>query len=209
MKITRLHLLLLLIIVGLGGFYGIRYYQNLARIKEEQLRQQLRRAEELRQLTLQQQEAERQQRLREALLAREAVAVAGEYYQIARQQGKDISAGQPILRQAKDFLNNQQYDSARRLAHQAVDIFRTAPLAELKYSVKPGDSLWKISAMKRHYRRGFLWPIIYRANKEKIRNPRLIYPRQVFRIPKSNLKKYLTLREARRWQKYLEAIGGE
>lgn len=206
MKITRLHLLLLVIIVGLVGFYGIRHYQRIARIKEEQLRDELRRAEELRRLAFQQQESERQQKLKEALLAKEAVAVAGEYYRIARQQGKDVTAGQMVLRQAKEFLNHEQYESSRKLAHQAIELFQQAPLLELKYRVKSGDSLWKISAMKRHYHYGCLWPIIWRANKSKIRNPRLIYPRQVFRIPKSNLTEYLTPTEAKRLKRYLSEI---
>ncbi|MCB1504925.1 MAG: LysM peptidoglycan-binding domain-containing protein [Hyphomicrobiaceae bacterium] len=50
------------------------------------------------------------------------------------------------------------------------------------YVVERGDSLWRIS--ERHYRRGYLWPEIQRANTEKIDDPDLIYPCQRFYLPK-------------------------
>lgn len=50
------------------------------------------------------------------------------------------------------------------------------------YTVKRGDSLWRIS--KRHYRLGRYFRTIYRANKRKIRRARLIYPCQRFHLPR-------------------------
>ncbi len=55
---------------------------------------------------------------------------------------------------------------------------------EINYTVVKGDYLWKIAKMKEHYGNGFAWPMIYKANRDKIKNPDLIYPKQVFRIPK-------------------------
>lgn len=49
------------------------------------------------------------------------------------------------------------------------------------------DCLWKISGYKFHYGNPRLWPAIYRANKAKIKNPDLIYPGQVFKIPPKSL----------------------
>ena len=49
------------------------------------------------------------------------------------------------------------------------------------YVVKRGDSLWRIA--RRHYNRGSLYPVIHRANRSKIRVPRLIYPCQRIRLP--------------------------
>ncbi len=34
------------------------------------------------------------------------------------------------------------------------------------------------------YNDPFLWPVIYEANKKKIKNPNLIYPGQNFEIPR-------------------------
>lgn len=49
------------------------------------------------------------------------------------------------------------------------------------YTVKSGDSLWKIA--QRFYGNGTQWRKIYEANKSKIKNPDLIYPGQKFVIP--------------------------
>ncbi len=50
------------------------------------------------------------------------------------------------------------------------------------YTVKPGDCLWKISAKKDIYGDGYVWSLIYDANKDQIKNPNLIYPKQVLKI---------------------------
>ncbi|PJZ39826.1 lipoprotein LipL71 [Leptospira kmetyi] len=47
----------------------------------------------------------------------------------------------------------------------------------------PADCLWRISKDKRHYGTAKLWRRIYEANRSKIRNPNLIYPKQVLLIP--------------------------
>lgn len=50
------------------------------------------------------------------------------------------------------------------------------------YTVKKGDSLWKIS--QAYYGSGSKWPTIYNANKSVIgKNPNLIYPGQKLVIP--------------------------
>ena len=49
------------------------------------------------------------------------------------------------------------------------------------YTVKSGDSLWSIA--KRFYGNGAQYPKIYEANKDKIKNPNLIYAGQVLTIP--------------------------
>ena len=48
-------------------------------------------------------------------------------------------------------------------------------------TVARGDSLWRIS--QKSYGSGDLYPLIFKANKGKIRNPDLIYPSQVFVLP--------------------------
>jgi nucleoid-associated protein YgaU len=47
-----------------------------------------------------------------------------------------------------------------------------------------GDNLWNIARV--HYGTGFHHTVIYGANKEQIVNPDLIYPGQVFSLPKVN-----------------------
>ncbi len=50
------------------------------------------------------------------------------------------------------------------------------------YTVKRGDSLSKIA--KHYYGNAMKYPVIFEANREVIKDPDLIYPGQVLRIPK-------------------------
>jgi nucleoid-associated protein YgaU len=47
--------------------------------------------------------------------------------------------------------------------------------------VQPGNSLWRIA--RRSYGSGWQYSVIYEANKDQIRNPDMIYPGQVFKLP--------------------------
>ena len=47
--------------------------------------------------------------------------------------------------------------------------------------VSRGDSLWRISRLT--YGVGTQYPIVYRANRDHIRDPNRIYPGQVFVLP--------------------------
>ncbi|QHI72902.1 LysM peptidoglycan-binding domain-containing protein [Aminipila terrae] len=49
------------------------------------------------------------------------------------------------------------------------------------HTVVKGENLWKIA--KTYYGNGALYTKIYNANKDKIKNPSLIYPGQVLTIP--------------------------
>ena len=65
---------------------------------------------------------------------------------------------------------------------------RAAPIADLKHEdyviVQPGNSLWRIS--RRLLGQGTMYSVIYEANRDQIRDADLIYPGQVFAIPKTN-----------------------
>lgn len=55
------------------------------------------------------------------------------------------------------------------------------PKKDTEYTVKKGDCLWNIA--KKYYGNGAKYTKIYEANKDKIKNPNLIYVGQVFVIP--------------------------
>jgi nucleoid-associated protein YgaU len=54
------------------------------------------------------------------------------------------------------------------------------------YTVKKGDWLAKLAEYPEVYGKGNYawWPKIYKANKDKIKDPNLIYPGQVFVVPR-------------------------
>jgi nucleoid-associated protein YgaU len=56
-----------------------------------------------------------------------------------------------------------------------------APLAARTYTVAAGDNLSKIA--KRFYGNANKWKRIFEANRDTIKNPDLIHPGQVLKIP--------------------------
>ena len=55
---------------------------------------------------------------------------------------------------------------------------------EAQVVVQPGNSLWRLA--RRVYGEGVRFTVIYDANRDNIRDPDLIYPGQVFTVPKTN-----------------------
>ena len=62
-----------------------------------------------------------------------------------------------------------------------IRVLQTEPEADF-YEVKRGDSLSKIA--KQYYGNAMKYPEIFEANKPMLKDPNLIYPGQVLRIPK-------------------------
>ncbi|MCK4869374.1 MAG: LysM peptidoglycan-binding domain-containing protein, partial [Alphaproteobacteria bacterium] len=50
--------------------------------------------------------------------------------------------------------------------------------------VQPGNSLWRLA--RRTLGEGTSFTVIYQANKDRIRDPDLIYPGQVLEVPRTN-----------------------
>ena len=48
-------------------------------------------------------------------------------------------------------------------------------------TVQPGNTLWAIA--RERYGEGILYVAVFEANKDLIRDPDLIYPGQIFRLP--------------------------
>lgn len=55
---------------------------------------------------------------------------------------------------------------------------------ETQIVVQPGNSLWRIA--RRTYGEGMRFTLLYEANRDQIRDPDLIYPGQLFVVPKTN-----------------------
>lgn len=59
------------------------------------------------------------------------------------------------------------------------------PPLPASYTVRRGETLPQISARTEIYNDSTLWPIIYRANRDQIRDPKRLWPGQVFVIPRN------------------------
>ena len=96
----------------------------------------------------------------------------------AQAAGSSQAAAQPVLQLAK------QQDAAVSTALARSDGNSSSAAVTPRKStmtVTRGDSLWRISRLT--YGEGTRYALVYRANRDRIRNPDRIYPGQVFVLP--------------------------
>lgn len=74
------------------------------------------------------------------------------------------------------------FDKVHNQLQRKLDAWQEKP-KEVSYEVVKGDHLWGIAKKKEHYSNPFAWPMIYKANRDQIKNPDLIFPKQMFQIP--------------------------
>jgi nucleoid-associated protein YgaU len=100
-----------------------------------------------------------------------------------------VRDAQQLLAQGDAIRALNRLDAAQADCLSARDQATQAGLAAAQrqpttYAVARGDSLWRISGQAAIYGNPLLWPLIYKANRNKIRDPDVIYPRQVLTIPR-------------------------
>jgi nucleoid-associated protein YgaU len=59
------------------------------------------------------------------------------------------------------------------------------PTLLTSYTISEGENLFNIAARRKVYGDALLWPLIYKANRDQIKNPQQIYPGQVLTIPRN------------------------
>ena len=83
-------------------------------------------------------------------------------------------------------LRVDQVVGEKVVARLELPFSRAAPITSLKDEqlviVQPGNSLWRIA--RRTLGRGLSYSVIYEANKDQIGDPDLIYPGQIFQVPR-------------------------
>lgn len=65
---------------------------------------------------------------------------------------------------------------------------------EVMHTVVKGECLWKIAGYSQYFGNPLRWPIIYRANRDKIHDPNLIYPNWVLRISLEKMDSYKVMK---------------
>jgi nucleoid-associated protein YgaU len=111
-------------------------------------------------------------------------------------EGRTGSDGRWKMAPAEPVGEGQHVLRLDRLAHDGKPASRLElPFARLavaavagdttrRLHVVRGDNLWNIA--RAHYGEGWRHTLIFEANKDQIRNPHLIYPGQVFIVPKAD-----------------------
>ncbi|MFQ5741265.1 MAG: LysM peptidoglycan-binding domain-containing protein [Acidobacteriota bacterium] len=109
------------------------------------------------------------------------------------QQG-DYSEAVPALAEAKRLAaaaTQEAVDGKRKAQEEQkrAEAERKKAEAELaakrnSHTVVKGECLWYIAGYDDVYGDPYQWTRIYHANKDQIRDPDLIYPDQVFQIPR-------------------------
>jgi len=112
---------------------------------------------------------------------KKAASVGGEWRDIKKIMKKAKKAGgDKCVKLANKAQRQGEIGYAQALREQAQ---KTA--ASSVYTVSKGDSLWKISGDSSVYADPYQWPLIYKANRDQIKDADLIYPGQSLDIDRS------------------------
>lgn len=87
------------------------------------------------------------------------------------------TAGEVISRIETPFLREDPETVAEALAEEVAD----PNFSVATRTVQPGATLWAIA--EERYGAGVLYVTVFEANRDRIRDPDLIYPGQVFVLP--------------------------
>ncbi|NVN92448.1 MAG: LysM peptidoglycan-binding domain-containing protein [Desulfuromonadales bacterium] len=121
------------------------------------------------------------QRLKESLLAAERKRIAEEAARIEEER---------LMREAAEAVERQRLLEQRKAAEEALEAKSSTPAREVlppqpaNYTVRRGETLPQIAARSEIYNDSSLWPLIYRSNRDQIRDPKQLWPGQILRIPR-------------------------
>ncbi len=108
----------------------------------------------------------------------ESLIAAAEEALAAGETGRAIQLANDARLQAENALQ-QKRDEEARLSQMPEEV----PMDS--YTVVRGDSLWTISGRGEVYGNPYQWPLIYKANRNSIKDADLIYPGQQFDIERN------------------------
>ncbi|MCL2760612.1 MAG: LysM peptidoglycan-binding domain-containing protein [Desulfuromonadales bacterium] len=98
------------------------------------------------------------------------------------------------LRRAEEARAKKALEARKRAERARAEIEKPKLT---RYTVKGGESLPQIASRPEVYGDAALWPLLYKANRDQIRDPAVLWPGQVLRIPR-NVEKS-DLQEARQY----------
>ena len=112
------------------------------------------------------------------------MALAPEVLIMRRGEITAIESRVAELRQSNIAALPEMMDKLATIDQMIADLkARVAQPVVIDYKVMRGDNLWNISKKEQIYDDPYMWPRIYRENKGQIKDPDLIYPKQVLAVP--------------------------
>ena len=116
--------------------------------------------------------------------------------ELKRQAEAELELQKEVERVEREKVEASVREAAarvRRLEAERAEVRRQAeksrqekePQLVLRHTVKRGETLPQIAARLEVYGDPSLWPLIYRANRDQISNPGVLWPGQVLRIPRN------------------------
>ncbi len=123
------------------------------------------------------------------LTEEEAQAQIAEYRQKLEQVNAEIAELEAQVKELQAQVS--EYESCVQNTRQEIEDLK-AEIAKYpsEYTVQKGDYLYKIAGMRYIYNNPKAWPRIWRANRDKIKDPNLIYPGWVLTIPHGLVKEF-------------------
>jgi len=112
------------------------------------------------------------------------MALAPEVLVQRRSELKDIEAQIAQLEEDKISSLPEMQAKLDRIKQMLGQLrTRTAKPVTVDYMVVRGDNLWNIAKKEDIYDDPYMWPRLYRANRDLIKDPDLIYPEQKLAVP--------------------------
>lgn len=112
---------------------------------------------------------------------------AGDYVTARQLAQAGLAKAQQVEQLAKEadaMKRSQAEAAAQQQAQEMRDPGAMPRPYPTNHVVIKGESLWWIAEYKQIYNDPFQWPLIYKANRAKIKDPDLIFPDQNFVIPR-------------------------
>lgn len=106
---------------------------------------------------------------------------AGDYGTAKQLAESALAKAQKAETLAQQAYQEKSAQVSQQAAQGLVDPGAT-PRVLTEHVVIKGETLWWIAEYKQVYGDPFQWPLIYKANRNQIKDPDLIYPDQVFKI---------------------------
>lgn len=136
------------------------------------------------------------------------IVIDTEAEMIAERQRK---AEEERLRKLREKQGKEGIYAQRKRTQELIDfwdiLLKNSKVHTVKWVRRAKQTLWRISV--RYYKDARLWPRIFRVNKDQIKDPDLIYPKQRFLVPKKSLKIPADLEPLKDLQKKLKELDAQ